>query len=216
MKSDSILDQHAKQTIIEVGVRLFQEGMVARTWGNVSQRLADKRFAITPSGIPYEKLTVDAIVTVSLEDLSYEGPVKPSSEKGLHAAIYRERPDVRAVIHTHQPLASAFSAARNMELATSAEFVGLIGPHVKTAAYALPGTKKLARAAAGALAKSNAALLANHGAVCVGPDMEEAFHVCLALECLCRNRIDLAVMDTAGVRSYDTDMIHRLYLERFA
>jgi L-fuculose-phosphate aldolase len=176
----------AKKLVVEAGLRLFREGLVARTWGNVSVRLDENRFAVTPSGIPYEKLTPSLIVTVSVKDLSFLGTVKPSSEKGLHAAVYRKRPDVGAVVHTHQKAASALSAARRTLADIPYEFRKCIGTHVLTAPYALPGTKKLAEAGALALEHSNAALLANHGAVCVGMDLYAAFDVCMALEQLCQ------------------------------
>jgi L-fuculose-phosphate aldolase len=195
-------ETQAKTTVIEAGNRLFNEGMVARTWGNVSVRLDQNRCVITPSGIPYEKLTIDNIVTVSIEDLSYTGSVKPSSEKGLHAAIYRQHPDIHAVIHTHQPVASAFSAARKPITGVTGDIAELIGPHVQTAAYALPGTKKLAQAGADALKHSK--------------DMEEAFLVCLALENLCQSRVEMAAMAVAGVSSVEPGLIHRTYLEKYA
>lgn len=204
----------AKSTVVAAGLRLFREGLVARTWGNVSVRLDQNHFAVTPSGIPYERLNVNHIVTVSIQDLSYKGAVKPSSEKGLHAAIYRERPDIHAVIHTHQPVASAFSAARRDITEPTEEARRLIGPHVLTAAYALPGTKKLAKAGSLALKQCKAALLANHGAVCIGKDMDEAFQVCLALEDLCRTMVERAVMNEAGTPSIEPDTIHRIYLKR--
>ena len=203
----------AKRLVVEAGLRLFREGLVARTWGNVSVRLDQNHFAITPSGIPYQRMNVSHIVMVSVEKLSYKGAVKPSSEKGLHAAIYRERPDIHAVIHTHQPVASAFSAARRDIIKPTDVAQRLIGPHVLTAAYALPGTKKLARAGALALKKSKAALLANHGAVCIGKDLDEAFQVCLVLEDLCRTLVETAVKDKAGATSWEPGMIHRLYLK---
>lgn len=204
----------AKSLVVAAGLRLFHEGLVARTWGNVSVRLDQNHFAVTPSGIPYEKLNAGNIVTVSVHDLSYPGTVKPSSEKGLHAAIYRQRPEIHAVIHTHQKVASAFSAARRDITEPTEQARQVIGPHVLTAAYALPGTKKLARAGALALQSSKAALLSNHGAVCIGKDMDEAFEVCLVLEDLCRTLVEKAVMKEAGASSYEPDMVHRIYLER--
>jgi L-fuculose-phosphate aldolase len=204
----------AKKRVVEAGLRLFREGLVARTWGNVSVRLDENRFAVTPSGIPYESLTPDRIVTVSIHDLSHEGRVKPSSEKGLHAAVYRDRPEIGAVIHTHQNGASSFSAAWCNIMEIPKETARIIGPHVLTASYALPGTKRLARSGARALKNTKAALLANHGAVCIGSDLEDAFRVCLALEDLCRVVIETALMKVSGTSSCDPGLIHRLYLER--
>ena len=82
---------------------------VARTWGNVSARISDTQFVITPSGRAYETLTPEEVVVVNIEDCSYEGDIKPSSEKGVHAAAYRHHPTVDFVIHTHQKAATIVS-----------------------------------------------------------------------------------------------------------
>ena len=75
----------AKQLVIKAGIEVVEYGLIARTWGNISCRVDDKRFVITPSGRPYETLTPDEIVVVNIDDCSYEGDIKPSSEKGIHA-----------------------------------------------------------------------------------------------------------------------------------
>lgn len=213
MTHSNLSEKEAKKLVLESGLRLVREGLVARTWGNVSVRVGNSHFAITPSGIPYEKLTLETIVTVSLDNLSYSGSIKPSSEKGMHAAVYRERPEIGAVIHTHQPVASSFSAARRDITGLTGSTADLIGPHVLTSPYALPGTKKLAKGGVKALKASNAALLANHGAVCIGKEMERAFEVSLALEVLCQSMIEKAVMNKSGSKNWEPEMIHLYYLE---
>jgi L-ribulose-5-phosphate 4-epimerase len=99
----------AKLAVIEAGKKLVEKGLIARTWGNVSCRISSDEFVITPSGRSYEDLTPDEIVTVKISDLSYEGDVKPSSEKGVHASAYMLRPECNFVIHTHQLNASVVS-----------------------------------------------------------------------------------------------------------
>ena len=84
----------AKETVITAGKRLVESGLIARTWGNVSCRVDDNSFVITPSGRSYETLTPDEIVLVKIDDLSYDGDVKPSSEKGIHAQAYKLRPEI--------------------------------------------------------------------------------------------------------------------------
>ena len=100
----------AKETVIRAGHELIAAGLIARTWGNISCRISDTQFVITPSGRAYETLTPEEIVLVNIEDLEYEGEIKPSSEKGIHAACYKLRPEVNFVIHTHQVNASIVSA----------------------------------------------------------------------------------------------------------
>ena len=77
----------AKQDVIDAGKKLVEYGLIARTWGNVSCRISETQFVITPSGKPYDGLTPDDIVVVNIDDYSYEGDIKPSSEKGIHAAV---------------------------------------------------------------------------------------------------------------------------------
>ena len=100
----------AKKIVVEAGKQLVKTGLIARTWGNVSCRISDTQFVITPSGRAYESLTPDDIVLVNMADLSYEGDIKPSSEKGIHAQCYLHRPEIGFVIHTHQANASIVSA----------------------------------------------------------------------------------------------------------
>ena len=92
----------AKKIVVEAGKQLVSTGLIARTWGNVSCRIDDKQFVITPSGKAYEGLTPDDIVLVNMDDLSYEGDIKPSSEKGIHAQCYLHKTEIGFVIHTHQ------------------------------------------------------------------------------------------------------------------
>lgn len=204
----------ARSIVWDAGRRLHREGLVARTWGNLSLRVNADLFVITPSGIVYEQMRPEQIVPVNLRDLSYTGKLKPSSEKAMHAAIYRDRPEISAVIHTHQAAASSVATARKDIREIPATARDILGTVVRTAAYALPGTRKLAKATVRALQDSNAALLANHGAVCIGSDMAGAFTVCTELERLCQAFIESAVMKSAGPAHYTSSMVHRLYLER--
>lgn len=181
-------EEQARQTVCDAGKRLLREGLVARTWGNVSVRLSDGRMVITPSGRRYEELGPGDMVAVKLADGSYEGSMKPSSEWKLHAEIYRRRPEAGAVIHTHQLYASVVAAARKDVEVRDPGLRDILGTDlVRAAPYALPNTKKITTATADALGKSNAALMSNHGAVCCGRDLEAAFSACRALEAACES-----------------------------
>lgn len=186
---DSVL----RGVLLESCRELERRGLVARTWGNMSVRVDDGRFLITPSGIPYEDLSEDSMVEVAVDDLGWSGPLKPSSEKGLHAMIYREKPDVRAVVHTHQTWASAFAAAR-MPLLRSGKTA------VPCAAYALPTTKALVRAVREAITASGAdsAILANHGALFFAESMEKAVALASALEDEAKDAILKRHAETTG------------------
>lgn len=175
--------QQAKQRVVDAGKRLIAAQLIVRTWGNVSARISEDEFVITPSGKAYETLTPEDIVTVNIADGRYTGPVKPSSEKGIHAAVYRRRPDINFVIHTHQVNASVLSTLRtdiHIDVDGAARAVAdarddraaditahvitdviepdgraLIGPRLRCAAFALPTTNKLANNVAALLDRSD-------------------------------------------------------------
>ena len=131
----------AKENIIRVSRELHEVGLLVRTWGNISQRIDDNSFLITPSGIKYEDLTPEMIVKVNIKDLSYEGDVLPSSEKAVHAACYKERPDVEFIVHTHQVYASCAGTLGIRKIVSYFDDEDIFIP---VAPYALPGTDKLA------------------------------------------------------------------------
>lgn len=159
-------------SLVDAGLALVEKNLVARTWGNLSVRLDELSFLITPSGLPYESLTADDMVAVEYATLEHSAGRKPSSEKGLHAAVYALRPDVHAIVHTHQAWASAVAAARTSIPAVSSGPDA--GGKVPCAAYALPTTKALVRSVSSLLTKTGcdsavaSVLLANHGALCFG------------------------------------------------
>ncbi len=186
-------EQKARTTLYEAGLKLVEHGLVARTWGNISCRLDNHSFIITPSGRTYEELSPKDMVLVNIEDLTWSGNIKPSSELGLHAEVYKLNDSIGMVIHTHQQNASAVAAARKNIPCLSDTMKQVIGGEVLCAAYGLPGTKKLKEATAQALRQSGskAALMANHGAVCYGQDMTEAFSVAITLEEVCATFVEM-------------------------
>lgn len=177
----------AKELVIKAGIELLNEGLIVRTWGNISCRVSDTQFVITPSGIAYEDLTPEKIVLVNVADCTYDGDIKPSSEKGIHAACYALRPEVNFVIHTHQVNASIVSALGRDINNVSGEDKDVIGDNVPIAAYGLPGTGKLKKGVIAAITRSDskAAIMAHHGAVCMGTSYEDAKDVASRLENVC-------------------------------
>lgn len=178
----------AKDLVIKAGKELLESGLIARTWGNISARISETQFVITPSGKAYEGLTRDDIVIVNISDCQYEGNVKPSSEKGVHAECYRLRPEVNFVIHTHQTNASALSILGQdislNELVSEAD-KQFLGYKIPCARYGLSSTNKLKNAVAASIQqnpKSPQVLMKYHGAVCMGRDYDEAFKVARTLE----------------------------------
>ena len=177
----------AKELVVRAGKEVVASGLIARTWGNISCRIDDKQFVITPSGKPYETLTPDEIVLVNIEDCSYDGDIKPSSEKGIHAEAYKLRPEVNFVIHTHQIIASVVSTLGLDINNVSTDSAKIIGDNVPVGSYGLPGTGKLRNGVVEAILRSDskAVIMAHHGALCMGTDYDDAFAVARELETVC-------------------------------
>ena len=206
-----------KNQIIESGKKLLSEGLVSRTWGNVSIRVDGTYMLITPSGRTYNDLTLNDIVLVNYLTSKYEGTIKPSSEKGLHCEIYRTRKEINAIIHTHQMNASTVAAARREVPPILDDMAQIIGPSVRVADYALPSTKRIVTKTIKALKGRMAALMANHGAVCIGRDMEEAFVVCQVLEKACKAFIEAEFLGGAkGINIFEAHLMHQFYLLKYS
>jgi len=206
-----------RQAVVGAGKRLLAEGLVARTWGNVSVRAGPEHMLITPSGRAYEGMASADIVPVNLRTGSYDGPLKPSSEGKLHSEIYRTRPEINAVIHTHQMNASTVAAARREVPPILDDMVQIIGPTVRVADYALPSTNKIVRVTVKALRGRMAALMANHGAVCIGRNLDEAFVVCQVLEKACKAFIEAEFLGGAkGINRVEAFVMHQYYLRKYS
>lgn len=206
----------AKILVVKAGIKLVESGLIARTWGNVSCRIGDDSFVITPSGRDYLSLTTDEIVTVKMSDCSYTGNIKPSSEKGIHAEVYKLYQDANFIIHTHQENASVISACDldSMKVENSPAY---LGNEVICASYALPGTKKLRRNVSNALtlSKGKAVIMKNHGALCFGKDYDETFLVASELEKACNNFIINQYLKLSGRNTFDTDEMYDYALPPF-
>jgi len=206
----------AKLAVIAAGKRLVETGLIARTWGNVSARVDESSFVITPSGKAYEGLEPDDIVQVKIKDLSYEGSVKPSSEKGIHAQAYLLRPEVGFVVHTHQHNAS-IAAVMSKPIETAKWWTDIVGGTVPIADYGLPGTGKLKKGVTKALQEypgSRAFLMAHHGALCLGADAAEAFRVADALEQVCLAFLKARLLTFTGDIAETLDGINNLIARR--
>ena len=181
------MNEHTSmEQVAETGRLLLESRLVARTWGNFSARLDGTRFAITPSGLGYERMKAEDIVRCRLADDRFEGSRRPSSEKGIHAAAYRIFPEVGFVIHTHQPYATALGLSAPAELRLSAQERDALGG-IAWAEYGLPGTKKLRNAVAAALGTgAHTVLMRHHGTLICGADREETLRRAALLEEVCR------------------------------
>ena len=190
--------EQAKEQIIRAGKELLDAGLIARTWGNISARISATQFLVTPSGRAYDSLKPEDIVLVNIADGKVPKGVetiKPSSEKGVHAAVYRQRPGVNFVIHTHQDYATAISIlGRQFRLKNvKPEAKKVLGPFIPTARYALSSTKALESHVITSIRKypqAKSVLLRNHGTVCMGADYDDAFAIARTLEEICRMKYE--------------------------
>ena len=193
-------DNEARKLVIEAGLKLVEQKLIARTWGNISARISKEEFVITPSGRAYDTLRPEDLVVVRVRDCSYDGPVKPSSEKGVHAAAYALRSEVSFIIHTHQYYASAVAAdCKSIQSAPCAE-------------YALPGSGKLRKSVEKEIRRfpeKKTFLMARHGTLILGRSSDEAFELAEGLEERCRNLVESRVPSHDATMSgkIDTDAI---------
>lgn len=198
----------AKDLVIRAGKMLVESGLIARTWGNISARISDTQFVITPSGLAYETLTPEQIVIVNIADCSYEGQIKPSSEKGIHADAFQLRPEVNFIIHTHQLKASVISIdGKNLNVSKE-EYQKVLGDIIPCAAYGMPSTNKLRKAVAKAVGdypNSKAVLMKYHGTVCMGNNLENSFEIARTLENIAEEKYQEACKENKSKASNITD-----------
>jgi len=206
-----------REQLVKAGLRLLHEGLVSRTWGNISIKVNDSEMLVTPSGKFYEEVTPQDMVLVNFKTNEYKSEIKPSSEFKMHSGIYIDRKDVNAIIHTHQMNASTCAAARREVPPVLDDLAQIIGPSVRVAEYALPSTNKIVKATVKALKGRNAALMANHGAVCVGRDIDEAFVVCQVLEKGCKAFIEAEFLGGAkSISKFEAWAMHQFYLKKYS
>ncbi|WP_424931618.1 class II aldolase/adducin family protein [Amaricoccus macauensis] len=173
-----------RQAIIDTCLRMNAEGLNQGTSGNVSSR-AEGGMLITPSGIPYERLSPEEIVFVR-NDGTWEGGIKPSSEWRMHLDIYGTREEAGAVVHVHSTYATGLSCLRRGIPAFHYMVAVAGGPDIRCADYATFGTAELSEAMVAALDGRIACLLANHGQIAFGPSLEKALWLAGEVETLAR------------------------------
>ncbi len=206
-----IYQDKLKQEIISAGLQLLQKGLVSRTFGNISIRLNNEQMLITPSGRKYDDLRLSDIVAVNIHSGRFAGKIHPSSEYKLHAAIYENRPEINAVIHTHQQNASTISVARKTLPSILDDQAQLIGEDVRVAEYADSSSDKLVENVVRAIENRMAAMMANHGAICIGRDIEEAFVVSQVLEKAAKAFIEASFI--GGANAIDRNNAIKLHRE---
>ena len=187
-----------RKEIVKAARALGARGFMPAKSGNLSCRTPGG-FLITPSGLPYAEMVPGNLVEVALSGTVLNGNRRPSSEWRLHAAVYAARPEAAAVVHTHSPMATALSCARE-GIPPFHYMIALAGGHdVRCAPYATFGTEALAVNCVAALEGRRAALLANHGVVAFGTTLAAAQVLAEEVENLARQYLALRAAGLAPV-----------------
>src|SRR5262245_17252918 len=162
--------------IVEIGRRMYARGYTASNDGNISVRIGSDRLLMTPKSVCKGFMTPDMMCITDLQGKKLEGNRDPSSEMLMHLEVYRQRPDVQAVVHAHPPIATGFAVAGiPLDKAVLAEVVTTLGS-VPIAEYATPSTEELPNAVRKYIKAHDGMLLANHGALTVGADLFSAYY----------------------------------------
>lgn len=186
-----------KKEICEVGHKLYMKNFVAANDGNISVKINDHEFYCTPTGVSKGSLTPDMIIKVDQDGNKIEGKLNPSSEIKMHMRVYKERPDVNAVVHAHPPVATAFTVADiDLDQYILPEAVLTIG-EVPTCDYGTPSTMEIPDSLEPYLQDHDAFLLRNHGALTVGCDLTKAMFIMEEVEfnaVICKHAMSLGAV----------------------
>ena len=169
-------DAALRADIVEIGRRMYARGYTASNDGNISVRLGADRLLMTPKSVCKGFMTPDMMCITDLTGRKLEGDRDPSSEMQMHLEVYRQRPDVQAVVHAHPPIATGFAVAGiPLDRAVLAEVLTTLGS-IPIAEYATPSTKELPEAVRKYIKAHDGMLLANHGALTSGADLYSAYY----------------------------------------
>jgi len=164
---------------------MLTNDLVIGSAGNASVRV-DDHVVITPSSIHYSEMSSDDMVVLDLNGTVLEGTRNPSIEHKMHLALYNTREDAKAVVHTHSLYACAMAILNESLPPIIDETITKLGSEIRVSKYAMPGTKDLATNVREAMEDRSAALIGNHGAVCIARTMKEALHLAILLERICK------------------------------
>lgn len=208
-------EKELRQMVKDAGVRMLEENLVQGTWGNISIRLDEKHALVTPSGLDYVVMTPDDLPVVDIETLEWTGFRKPTSERKIHAAILRARPEINVVLHSHPTWGATFASTHLSLPAFNDKMKKYLLGDVRCAKYGLAGTKKLTKNTVAAMEGRNACFLANHGVFVCGKTLEDAFEACRALEEGCKTYIEQKTVEKAKADKYTTELSLELFKKTY-
>jgi len=204
-----------RRTVCDLHAELVRYGLVAWTAGNVSGRVpGTDRFVIKPSGIDYEELSPEAIVVCDLNGALVNGDLAPSSDTAAHAYVYRHRPDVGGVVHTHSTYATAWAARGEPIPCVLTAMADEFGGEIPVGPFALIGDDSIGRGIVATLDKhrSPAVLMSNHGVFTVGPDARAAVKAAVMCEDVARTvHIARQLGEPLPIEPADVDRLYERY-----
>jgi L-fuculose-phosphate aldolase len=175
-----------KELICEIGRRVYNKGFAAANDGNITIRLNEKEILCTPTMVSKGYMKPEDICKVDYEGNQLAGNKRRTSEVLLHLTVYKQRPDIHGVVHCHPPYATAFAVAREPIPKCILPEVEVFLGEVPMAEYALPGTQQFAETISPYLKDCNTIILANHGTVTFGPDLEKAYFNTEIIDAYCK------------------------------
>ena len=208
-----MLEADARPQILEAGKRLRDRFFIASNDGNISARISKNEVLITPTGVNKGDVTSEMILKIDMQGNVISGGGKPSSETKMHLAVYRTRPDVEAIVHAHPPAATGFAAChirldQDVILPEVVFGLGKIG----FAEYGTPTTEEIPNAVVKEIPDCEALILANHGALTVGPDVMQAYYRMEVLEMYAR--VTLVTRILGEPKPLMSDAVSELYKVR--
>ena len=171
----------ARREVCHYAKKMWELGLVVWSAGNVSRRIDDRRIAVTPSAVPYESMVDEQVVIVDIAAGAAEEGT-PSYELPMHLGVYRARPDVQAIVHTHAPYITTLSVLRRPLPPIIDELVLYLGGTIEVTDYAFTGTEAVGTNVVRTLGDRAGVILANHGNVCIGRTLDHAMHVAVVME----------------------------------
>jgi L-ribulose-5-phosphate 4-epimerase len=209
-----MLYEATRKDLFRTVMKLYKQNMIPLSSGNVSFRASEDHIIMTPSGIPYDEMSPDDLVVISVHGATVEGKHRPSSEAPMHVTLYETMPEIFSVVHTHSPYALAFAVAGRDIPVFSMEGIALGGP-VPVAKYASPGTKDQGLVAVEAMngpPVMTGALLRNHGVVAIGATLKDAYETACQIEMAARTYLLAMQIGTPALLTQDQiDEIRAVY-----
>ena len=198
-----------KQAVADCMNRLYRQGLTTTSGGNISLRISENLMLLTPSATDKGNMTAEQIAEIGMDGTNHTPQLKPSIETSMHTEIYKRHPHVQAIVHAHPPMASTFVAARKpINVRLVAEAYAIVG-EPEYAPYALMGTDELAASVSGSFKRHTACiLLENHGVLCTGDTLLQAFDRIEVLENIAK--INLNIGQLGGGVEMNADQLREI------